>query len=107
MPDGTKEVFASTAVRYEEVDVPGVGKYNVRGLTAKQIVEMTAYGTANGDIPILIFAVIDKHGAPLFTKEDLPMLCDRPFEVISPLLQAAKRLSFVDAASPKQPAASS
>lgn len=105
----SRDKLLKAVVRQEKVEVPALNDHiMVRGLTASQVIEMAReYGTENGDLPMLIYGCVDELGNPMFTRDDLPALAALPFEVVSPLLPAVKRLSFVDDAGPKQPAGTS
>lgn len=102
MPLNREQLLSCKDVRRDTATLPSGDVVNVRGLTASEVMEcFNTFGTQHGDIPMLVFGVVDDKGERMFSGDDLNTLVDMPNEVISPLLTSIKALSGYGVEAPK------
>jgi hypothetical protein len=105
----TKEQLLVSKPRCDAVDIPQLGgEVFVRGLKAKEIIGMyERFGADKGDMPMLIFGVVDAEGNSIFSDTDLGSLMDMDYAIVAPMLLAVKRLTGLLPDIPKASGASS
>ena len=94
-------ILAADDYHREYVDMPewGGGVY-VQMITAKAGLEMVGHSEDDGQNQavmnvgrLLVMAVVDEAGRPLFTVEDIPALMEKPRTTIDRLSEAVMRLN--------------
>jgi hypothetical protein len=104
------EIIAAQDPPGEIVAVPEWGgDVFVRALTSADVLDMAKrYGTSHGDVPLLVYAVVDEQTSErLFTPEDIAALQKKALGPVMRVLAAVKRLSGLGDDAPKAVAGSS
>lgn len=102
-------ILAARDLPGEVVSVPEWGgEVYVRALTSADVLDMAKrHGTQDGDIPLMVYAVVDEQtGERLFTVDDIATLRQKAMGPVMRIMSAIKRLSGLDAETPKAAAAS-
>ena len=105
----TREQFLkSVQPRTGSVEVPDLGLVKVREVLAGEVIELAnKFGTQHGDLPMLIYGVLNDDGTTMFTEADMPTILTMPYSMVAPILSLIKELSHLDKAAPKAIAVSS
>lgn len=99
----SREQFLKTIQpRIASVEVPNLGLVRVREILAGEVVELAnRFGTKFGDLPLLIYGVLNDDGKTMFTEADMPTILTMPYSMVAPILALVKELSRLGEALPK------
>ena len=92
---GRDQLLGAVKTTTVPVEVPELGGHvNVRPITVGEVMQISGtLGQKYGDVPLIMLAVVDEDGGPVFSAEDLDALMKLPLGAAARILAAIREAS--------------